>query len=394
VSRSRRTSSALASPVIAGWPALLAGAPAVAAPWTVEPAIAVVSTFQSNPQFYTDERHSGAGELLTFSAPFEWQDGRSEVQLRPTVNAGESSGAAGVGVHNRSVDLVSTLGFGRGAWRLNASAARLDLFGTEAANIGAIRPVGYSVSESGGAGLTLQASEREQWDVDLNQSRLGYHSSNAGLIDYRYELLQAQYTRRLDERTQLLLSGSAGRFEPTGRQATSEDRSLQLGGSRHLTESVAVSAMLGRSRVSRLGSAVSDSGDVFAATLSWTHPTVSVVIAAKRSRQPGAYGDLALQTNYSASWNLALSERASVSVFAGLIRTDDTLASFELDRRDYRHAELAASYYLAPQWRLDVRATYAQAVNSATVLRPLATAAVSSGGAVSFNRVFGRTRLL
>lgn len=374
-------------------PALLAAGVAGAAPWTLEPSVALSTTYQSNPQFYVSEPHSGSGELVTIALPLSWQDGRTLFQLRPTANAGDSSGAAGLGVDNRTVDLAWSRGFDRGNWRLNGGYARLDLFGAEAANLGVVRPVGYSTDAVADLGTTYFATARGQLDLDVSQRRLDYHEPGSSLIDYRYSIAAGNYAYALTERTQLLATASAGLFEPDAPRGASHDLSVQVGASRKFTENLSAQATVGHSTMTPVGGGPSDTGDIYAASVKWTRLRWSLSLGASRSRQPGAYGDLALVTDYSAGWSRGFSERLTLTIAAGLTDSEDRYAGVVLDRRSYRHGEFLLTYFLTPAWRLDLRATAAQASNPATALRPTATEASSAGGSIGLVRVFGPTRL-
>ncbi len=370
---------------------LLASASAAAAPWTIEPSVALSSTYQSNPQFYGDESRAGSGELVTVTLPLIWQDERSMFALRPSSNAGSSQGAAGLGIDNRTADLSWTRAFDRGSWRVSGGWARLDLFGAEAADLGVVRPVGYSTTGYGGLGLTFLPTERGQADIDLSDRRLVYHEPGTTLISYRYSVAALQYAYAVTERTQLVGTTTQGRFQPDSGRGDSRDQSFQLGASRRFTESLVGQVTIGRSTATVAGGGQSDPGGVYAASLKWARPTWSLGLSANRSRQPGAYGDLALVTNYAASWNRQQTERLSFTVDAGRIDSEDRYAGIILDQHGYRFADLAASYMLTSSWRLDVRGTVARAESPTTALRAVAISAGSSGGSIGLARVFGRT---
>ena len=388
----------------AGCALLFQALPAAAAPWNVEPSLSFFATYQSNPQFYTDKTKYGSGELLTLAAPLDWNDGNSKVLLKPTLNAGLVQGATGLGQHNKTLDGSWISGFDRGSWRLNGSYAHLDIVGPSTADPSQFNTTGVTVSGSGDLGLTLHATERDSVDVDVTQSRNTYQVSTAApsnYVDYRYSSVNVQYARTVNERTQLLTTLTGGEYVPTTSNAVSNDRSLQLGASRQLSETISVQGTFGGSQVSRSTSVERTSGRVYTFIGTWTHPTTSVTLSAKQFRQPGAFGDLSLVTDLRANWAFTPTERLTLSLSAISTRLADTalvntyggLADVTLSERNYVTGEANLSYRLTPQWRLDLQLSDGRVEFPQSLFVSRAASATSYGGFVSFTRVYGRTRL-
>ena len=383
---------------------LLQVLPAAAAPWNIEPSLSMLGTYQSNPQYYTTLSRSGSGELITLAVPLDWDDGQSRLLLKPTLNAGLVQGATGLGQHNKIVDGAWTSGFPRGSWRLNGSYSHTDIVGPSTADPSQFNTTGVTVGEVGGAGATLHVTERDTLDVDLSQQRNNYEVSTqapSNYVDYRYSSVNLQYTRMLDERTQLLTTLAGGEYRPTSASSVSNDRSFQLGASRQLTESILLQGTLGRSELSRSGATGRTSGSVYTFSGTWTHPTTNITVSAKQYRQPGAFGDLTLVTDLRANWAYTPTERLTLSLAAVSTKLADTalfdiggtLGDVTLSQRNYVTGEATLSYRLTPQWRFDAQLTDGHVNFPQSLFIPKATSASSFGGYVSFTRVYGRTRL-
>jgi len=368
---------------------------AVAAPWYVEPSVSAETVYQSNPQFYYDEPRHGTGELLILQLPVDWNDEHSKFLAQPTINAGETQGASGLGQHNKSVAMSWVSKWDVASLRANANVARLDLFGANVTDLGLVRPTGYSNNQSYDLGATLSPSEREQVDLDGAASSTFFHQSGRKtFIDYRYSKLTGQYTWTASPRTQLLVTASASDFAPSGGGVASNERSLQLGASHQLSESVLLTGTFGRSQVTEAGRPGTTSGNVYAGTLTWTHPTTNVTLTARQSRQPGSIGDLALENDLAATWAWSVSDRLRYTLGGSVTKLTDRFVGFDLTQRNYYTAEWAAYYLVTPQWRLEFHLTDTRVELPAALLQQHALSATSVGGLLSLTRAFGRTKLI
>ena len=368
---------------------------ATAAPWYMEPSVNLFTTYETNPQFYTDRARSGSGEIVTVDVPLEWSDGASNATVRPTANAGTTHGATGLGQHNRSLDGQGVYALDSGSLRANGRVARSDLSGAQSGDLGTFRPIGYMSNETYGAGATWTPHERSTLDVDATRSVVAYHvPTPSPYVDYRYTVLSGQYGYQTSERTQALATLSYADYEPDGRPLGTRDHSVQLGGVHQFTDSVKLSATVGRSRVKLTQSGEFRSGTVYNASLTWTRPTTTVLVTARQSQQPGSIGDLALTTDLVAAASWSYTERLSFRVQGNYTRYDDSFASvYELSRRKYRSLGVEAHYLLEPQWRLDARLGWARSIVEASTSQRVAVAGESTGASLGIVRLFGRTRL-
>ena len=368
---------------------------AMAAPWYMEPSVTLYSAYETNPQFYVDRNRSGSGEIVTADVPLEWSDGASNAVLRPTANAGSTRGATGLGQHNRALDGQGVYALDTGSLRANGRLARSDLSGAQNGDLGTFRPIGYMRNETFGAGGTWAPLERSTFDLDANRSIVNYHvATPSSYVDYRYSVLSGQYGYQTSERTQALLSLSYADYEPEGRPLGTRDHSLQLGGTHRFTDSLKLTATLGRSRVKLTQSGEFRSGTVYNASLSWDRPRTTLLLTARQSQQPGSIGDLALTTEVVMAGSWAYTERLSFRLQANFTRYDDSFASvYELSRRTYKAAAVEAHYQLAPQWRLDARLGWARSAVGTSNTQRVAVAGESTGGSIGIVRLVGRTRL-
>lgn len=392
ISRRRRT-HALACGLTACSSLLLPLAVA-AAPWYLEPTVSLYTTYQSNPQFYVNEPHSGSGEIATFDLPFEWSDGRANANLHPSVNAGTTQGATGLGQHNRSLDGQWNWGYDHGSLRASGNVAHLDLFGTPNADLGLVRPVGYTASESYGAGTTYTPDERSTIDLDAQRQISDFKVSGpSAYVNYMYSQLVGQYSYATTERTQAILSASYGDYSPDQGDLGSRDHSLQVGGAHLFTDNIKLSATIGRSRVKFTRDGSFHSGNVYNATLTWNRPTTNFQLVAKQSQQPGAIGDLTLTTNFIANFTWQRSERLSYALAANYSKLSDTFVGLALSSRNYLSLDASLHYFFTPQWRLDARVNKARTELPDTIYQHGNASATSNGGSIGISRVFGRTRL-
>jgi hypothetical protein len=365
-----------------------------AAPWYVEPTVTVLATYQSNPQFYVGREHSGSGELATLDLPFEWSDERASATIHPTANAGTTRGATGLGEHNRSVNGQWNWGYDHGSLRANGELARLDLFGSTNVDLGLVRPVGYAVNESYGAGTTYSPDERVRLDLDATRQISAYHVSKpSNYVDYMYSQLAGQWSYSTSERTQAIVTANYGDFAPDTGGLGSRDHSLQVGGSHQFSDSLKLTGTFGKSRVKLARDGSFKNGTVYSGTLAWSHPVLSMQLTARQSQQPGAIGNLRLTTEVSGSATVQHSERLSVSLNAQYSKVNDSYVGFALYTRNYLNADLSARYFFTPQWHLDLHLNRAQAKTPATIYTPTSLSASSIGGSVGVARAFGRTRL-
>jgi len=199
----------------------------------------------------------------------------------------------------------------------------------------------------------------------------------------------------------LLTRIGGGEYLPTNGINVSNDRSLQLGASRQLSESILVQGTFGRSQLSRSSALDRTSGSVYSFTGTWTHPTTNISLTAKQYRQPGAFGDLTLVTDLRANWAYNPSERVTLSLTALSTRLADTVPAnvsgapgeVTLSERHYVTGEANLTYRLTEQWRFDVQLSDGHVAFPKSLFIPKAVSASSFGGYVSFTRVYGRTRL-
>lgn len=375
------------------WCALLGTAPAVAAPWNLEPTVSLQSNYESNPQYYQDKARAGWGELVNLTAPFSWDDGRTRVSFIPSANSGASRGAVGIGAYNRWLTTNWTRASERSSWRASASWSRLDMFGVDRADLGTVRPTGTWDTVAATAGMTIRPGERSRVDVDLSSSKVNYDVTASSYVDYRYSSASAQYSWSVSEAWQLEVVAETGNFQPGAGLPQTHDRSLQVGFSHELSETLVASLTIGRSRSTQAGSRQELAGAVYSGSVAWTRQRFSVTGLVKRSIQPGSYGDLSNQTDYSLRISAPLTERLTLSCDAGHTRYEDKLLQFSLSDRQYRRFAAAASYMLTEHWRLDARAGYERVSYGAPAFRVATTGASSVGVSLGLTRAFGPTRL-
>ena len=366
----------------------------VAAPWYVEPTVTLFATYQSNPQFYVGNERSGSGELATLDLPFQWSDERSSLTIHPTANAGTTRGATGLGEHNRSVSGRWNWAYDHGSVRANGDLVRQDLFGSKAIDLGIVRPVGYEVSRDYGAGTTYSPNEVTSFDLDTSRQIAAYHVEKpSNYVDYTYSQITGQFTYTTSERTQAIVTANYGDFAPETGGLGSRDHSLQVGGSHQFTDSLKLTATLGRSRVKLARDGSFKSGTVYSGTLLWTRPKLSMQLMARQSQQPGAIGNLTLTTEVSATGTLQQTERLSYSLTGIYSKVNDSYSTVTLYTRNYLNADFSARYLITPLWHIDLHLNVARAKTPASIYTPTSVSGSSRGGSIGVAREFGRTRL-
>ncbi len=374
---------------------LCASSDLCAAPLMWEPSLSFMTTYQNNPQYSVAATHYGSAEVMTLSAPVDWNNERSVFLFKPTLNAGESQGATGSGAHNKSLESSWVSAMDRVTWRLSGNYFRSDLFSNVPTDLGLVRPSGYSIAQYLDGGATLHLSELSDLQLDVSQSHSTFHNSGSisSFVNYHYTSANAQYSRAISERTKLLAVFSGGEYKPDVGPNVSNDRSGQLGATRVFSESLTATATYGRTRLSRYRQAGSTTSSVYSVDMTLTHPRLSLQLSAKQFTQPGALGDLTLQRdlralvtyNATARWNLILSGYST--------NLNDSYVGFELSRRNYVNLETVSQYLITPQWRLDIHLTDSMVKILPSVFNPATTSAGSRGGMLSITRTFGRTQI-
>ena len=387
--------------------------PVVAGTVGSESSIGIESAYNSNPLLLpaADARSAESVAILA-NLPATYTGGASTLELRPRLRLAATHGAQALLSDYHYFDGLWKLTGERNVLAVNADWHRESTLYNKFENSALSGRNVRRTEAIGSADWRRLISERSdtQLRASFDQVRFGQNAANL-LYSYDYGQAAAQYDRTLSERLQMTLTAGISRYKLRDYSYQSDNRFVQLGVARALSEHWLLSAQAGYSRldgrdtVTRYQIVVGPNGNLqvvpvttvrrstartgnYALSLERRAERLTLSLVASRDVTPSGLGALVTQNDLSIGGNFNLTERLSLGATLHGSRLSDALGQLQLADRRFYDADVNASWQWTEHWILQFQA----AINRQ---RLAASIPIQSGNALNLtvSRQFGRVRL-
>ena len=264
------------------------------------------------------------------------------------------------------------------------------------------------------ANLDWRRELTERSDLHLSGSwdKVNYSESVVtGLQSFSYGQALVQFDHALNERWKWTNTVGVGRYELIGQRYRSDDRFVQTGLTRALSERWSLTAQVGYSYLSTSAQGYicckillgpngyilqpipvtqneSRGSGSFALTIERRMERLVMNLAISRAIQPSGLGALLTQDDVSLKASLQWSARLTLAATLHGSRLSDPLHQLDLGDRRYADFDLSATWLWTEHWTLQLQGSY-------ILQRVISGGPTPSGAAVYLNllRQFGRIRL-
>jgi hypothetical protein len=346
--------------------AALAGAPALAADWSVQPVAQLYAQVESNPQLLADGERSAQSGVADLTLGIS----RRTELLDMNLNAGGSFRRYGGEVDLDRDDQQVQLGFSRRGERYtlrgNASVTRDTTLTSELGTTGITEYNQRHRARALSLAPTWQASERMTTGLTLGWQDNRYaRGPQNGLADYNYFSAAFNSGFEFSEASTVSLVASAGRLDSKFRTDNLDAR-LQV---QHAWSSRWSASLSGGPSWMRTGSRTAR-GSVFSASLLHQGERLSLDTSLGRSISPTGSGLLSRRDEASLRATFALTEHVNAAASVSAIRSREFIPQFGFKLSDVRYlrSELSLSWRISRDWSLGAGAgnSEQQLLNGAT----------------------------
>jgi hypothetical protein len=333
--------------------------PACAEEWSLEPSLEWSGDHRSN-RLLREGTPSGESVAASFDMNIARRTETSEFLVRPHLRVQRFSDDVAPNVDEQRLSVASRWNFERSQLRISAEAAEESTLTTELAETGLISADAARRTVGGELEWSITHAPSRQFLVNLSHSDVGYTGAYDGrLFGYQYSALSAGESLRFAERFALSFTGSATLLRSPDRDSESREHAVQVGIDFDWTERTALSASFGASRRNIDGE--QSSGTTGYLTLTHEDGARDWRFSVAHSLVPYGTGVLTEHDDATFSFTQRYSSRVQARLNLGVARNRDTVSTFDLDNRTYRHGDLELGWMLRETWRVAVVAGVASA---------------------------------
>jgi hypothetical protein len=359
--------------------------------WGVDPQVAVLGDYSSDPALLHESDEDVGSGALQASLPTSYVDDNFKLFVQPNFRVGDSHGYSSVASDYEHLNITSEYDTERSTMTATGILARDS-------------SLSYNYLANGSAGVRrdaangdlnwdLHLTERLEVDADANSQRVlyGQPSGVATLTDYNYTSVAPGLSWSSSERNKVTLSTNVSRYdslnsrdeEDNSESTVSRSANVQLGFVRQLSEQWTLTATGGFSRALNainfdeyicceiqttpqgfsfvpvpipVKSESAQNGSVYLLNLTHQGERLALTAVASRQLTPTGFAFLSRQENYELKAAYILSDRWSFSADARFQRYQNPPQNGALSEVNVQYYTLAANWAWTEKLTLSVSA--------------------------------------
>jgi hypothetical protein len=380
-----------------------------------ESSVGLSSGYNSNPFLEPSGVQAAESVAVLANLPATYTSDTQSLELEPRLRFAETHGAEALLSDYQYLDGVWRVNSERNTFTASADWHHDSTFYNEFENAALLGRDLRRLEDIANLDWRRDLTERSDLHLSGSWDKVNYSPNVAttatGVENFSYGQALLEYDYALNDRWQWTNTLGDGRYELVGQSYRSDDRFVQTGLKRTLSERWSLTAQVGYSYLSASGQgsiccqillgphgyylqptpvSLNQSRGAANYTLSIERQSerVALDLALSRAIQPSGLGALLTQDDVSLKASLQWSARLTLAATLHGSRLSDPLHQLDLGDRRYADFDLSATWLWTEHWTLQLQGSY-------ILQRVISGGPTPSGAAVYLNllRQFGRIRL-
>ena len=335
----------------AGAAALLAAGPSRALEWSYTPAATVSAQYDTNIRLQFDGAEPVNGRSVSGAADIVGRNEGVDFRFTPRVSAQRYDDPSIEDRNFQYADLSISTHNERQRWSLGGNYALEGTRNSEFESNG-FPAIDLERRQTGLTTSWTRLMERGRFDIAASATSVNYQQSlSSPYRDYRYDVLQADYSRTTSERSRWGFTVSGSQVTTDRGFVTTTSTDVRATWAHVFSESLQVHVGLGLLAATTDGIASThDSAPALDFNVSRAWPRWTLTAGGGRQLQPDGQGTLLQQDSLQVGAERRFSERFSVAL--GVAKARDAYF-FSVYDRDYWQESVSAQWRFKRRWVLD-----------------------------------------
>jgi hypothetical protein len=337
--------------------ALFAGQ-AVAAEWSIEPRVGVNAFYDDNFLLRTIGAKSESAVVISPAAKFSRKTETTGISIDTRFDFYRFPGSDTLNTNDANLQFSGSTRTERSQWQLDVGFKRDSTITSELEDSGRVDIRRRRELKSFSPSWSYLLSETSRLQLGWTYNQADYDALPSEFLDYRYNVLSANWFRQLDERNQLQVSFSRTVYEVDDINFKSTTNGIQAGLIRNFSPLLTGTILLGGRRTDSNGS--SNNGALVLISAVYKGERLKLDASLSRDVQPSSLGQLNQSDRLSFSAKYSFDEKHHIEGHVSLGRNRNTGNGSTANDRNYTRLSLVDFKRFSPHWWLRLEYAYRQ----------------------------------